>query len=182
MKRGLALIAMLSVSLSIEAAGAGFLPLLLPRPEPRHHAGCGSRRCTDLGNAPLELRMSRSSPGRYSPHDFAKNVYDVHASAAGGGELPATRPDPCDWSVDGHGGSVTVKLPKVYGDRVDGTYRRRRDACAHQHAGGDHVGTGLDDRPCPSPSRSRPADDGGWRRSCTRERRRSSSPRPTSST
>ena len=29
--------------------------------------------------APLQLRISRSSPGRYALHDFAKNVYDVHA-------------------------------------------------------------------------------------------------------
>ena len=36
---------------------------------------------TELGQQPLELRMSRSSPGRYSLHDFAKNVYDVHAFA-----------------------------------------------------------------------------------------------------
>ena len=34
-----------------------------------------------VGAATLELRMSRSSPGRYSLHDFAKNVYDVHAFA-----------------------------------------------------------------------------------------------------
>ena len=33
----------------------------------------------DLTQNTLELRMSRSSPGRYSLHDFAKNVYDVHA-------------------------------------------------------------------------------------------------------
>ena len=35
--------------------------------------------------------MSRSSPGRYSLHDFAKNVYDVHAFAADGRELPTTQ-------------------------------------------------------------------------------------------
>ena len=31
--------------------------------------------------------MSRSSPGRYSLHDFAKNVYDVHAFDGDGHEL-----------------------------------------------------------------------------------------------
>ena len=41
----------------------------------------------DLPADALELRMSRSSPGRYSLHDFAKNVYDVHAFAADGREL-----------------------------------------------------------------------------------------------
>ena len=43
--------------------------------------------------------MSRSSPGRYSLHDFAKNVYDVHAFARDGRELPTTRPDPYGWNV-----------------------------------------------------------------------------------
>ena len=34
--------------------------------------------------------MSRASPGRYAVHEFAKNVYDVHASNGQGLEL--TRP------------------------------------------------------------------------------------------
>ena len=46
--------------------------------------GCRSRRPSPTSTAaPLELRMSRSSPGRYALHDFAKNVYDVHAAGAG---------------------------------------------------------------------------------------------------
>ena len=56
-------------------------------PEPQHHWMQVEASFTDLGAAPLELRMSRSSPGRYSLHDFAKNVYDVHASDADGREL-----------------------------------------------------------------------------------------------
>src|SRR4029453_4171328 len=75
----------------------------------------------DLGSTPLELRMSRSSPGRYSLHDFAKNVYDVHTFAGDGRELTPARPDPYGWTVTGHDGTVTVKY-KIYGDRVDGTY------------------------------------------------------------
>jgi predicted metalloprotease with PDZ domain len=85
---------------------------------------------TELGADTLELRMSRSSPGRYSLHDFAKNVYDVHAFAADGRELPTTRPDPYGWNVAGHGGAVTVKY-KVYGDRVDGTYLAVDETHAH---------------------------------------------------
>jgi len=75
----------------------------------------------DVTAATLELRMSRSSPGRYSLHDFAKNVYDVHAFGRDGREIATTRPDPYGWNVSGHGGSVTVRY-KIYGDRVDGTY------------------------------------------------------------
>ncbi|OFW14164.1 MAG: hypothetical protein A3F69_05655 [Acidobacteria bacterium RIFCSPLOWO2_12_FULL_66_10] len=90
-------------------------------PEPQHHWMQVEASFAQLGPGTLELRMSRSSPGRYSLHDFAKNVYDVHATGADGRELPTARPDPSGWSVSGHGGSVDVKY-KVYGDRVDGTY------------------------------------------------------------
>ena len=91
--------------------------------------------------------MSRASPGRYSLHDFAKNVYDVHAFAADGRELPTTRPDPYGWSVSGHDGSVTVKY-KVYGDRVDGTYLAVDTTHAHINMPAAIMwARGLDDRP-----------------------------------
>jgi predicted metalloprotease with PDZ domain len=48
----------------------------------------------DLPQGPLQLRMSRSSPGRYALHEFAKNVLDVRASDASGRPLAVTRPDP----------------------------------------------------------------------------------------
>jgi hypothetical protein len=37
---------------------------------------------------PLEVRMSRTSPGRYALHEFAKNVYNVRARTSG--TSPAT--------------------------------------------------------------------------------------------
>jgi predicted metalloprotease with PDZ domain len=91
-------------------------------PEPEHHWMQVEARFSEIGEAPLELRMSRSSPGRYAIHDFAKNVYDVRASdPASGNELPIVRSDPHGWRVVGHAGSVVVRY-KVFGDRVDGTY------------------------------------------------------------
>ena len=90
-------------------------------PEPEHHWMQIEATFPDVATPTLELRMSRSSPGRYSLHDFAKNVYDVHAFARDGREIETTRPDPYGWNVRGHGGSVTVRY-KIYGDRVDGTY------------------------------------------------------------
>src|SRR5438067_1274238 len=90
-------------------------------PETEHRWMQVEAAFSELAQSPLELRMSRSSPGRYSLHDFAKNVYDVHAFGRDGRELTATRPDAYGWSVAGHGGAATVKY-KVYGDRIDGTY------------------------------------------------------------
>ena len=90
-------------------------------PEPEHRWMQVEATFPELPAGTLELRMSRSSPGRYSLHDFAKNVYDVRAFASDGRELQATRPDPYGWNVSGHDGSVSVRY-KVYGDRIDGTY------------------------------------------------------------
>ena len=85
---------------------------------------------SDLGARPLELRMSRSSPGRYSLHEFAKNVYDVHAYDPNGAELGTTRPDADGWTVPRHGDRLRVSY-KVFGDRVDGTYLAVDSTHAH---------------------------------------------------
>ena len=117
-------------------------------PEPQHRWMQVEASFTDLAAVPLELRMSRSSPGRYSLHDFAKNVYDVHTFARDGRELQATRPDPYGWNVSGgHGGSVTVKY-KVYGDTIDGTYLAVDTTHAHINMPAAIMWAhGLDDRP-----------------------------------
>ena len=87
--------------------------------------------------------MSRSSPGRYALHEFAKNVLDVRATDAAGRPLPIAHPNPHQWDVTGHSGEVRVSY-RVFGDRVDGTYLAIDSTpCPHQHAGGDHVGAGL---------------------------------------
>jgi predicted metalloprotease with PDZ domain len=69
----------------------------------------------------LQARMSRSSPGRYAAHDFAKNVFDVQAFDGTGKAVTPTRPNPAEWDVAGHDGTVRIAY-RIYGDRVDGTY------------------------------------------------------------
>ena len=76
---------------------------------------------TGLPPRPLELRMSRSSPGRYALHEFGKNVYNVRAVDGGGRELEVTRPNPHQWDVHGHDGTVRVSYT-LFGDHADGTY------------------------------------------------------------
>ena len=116
-------------------------------PEPQHRWMQVEASFPNLEARPLELRMSQSSPGRYSLHDFAKNVYDVHAFAADRRELEMTRPDPYGWSAGGHGGSVTVKY-KVFGDRVDGTYLAIDTTHAHINMPAAFMwARGLEDRP-----------------------------------
>ena len=76
--------------------------------------------------------MSRSSPGRYALHEFAKNVYDVHAFDGAGKALEITRPNPYQWNVTSTDGIVRV-LYKVYGDHVDGTYLGIDETHAHMN-------------------------------------------------
>jgi predicted metalloprotease with PDZ domain len=65
--------------------------------------------------------MSRSSPGRYALHEFAKNVYGVSAVDGRGRPLEITRPDPHSWMVHGHDGTIRLTYT-LYADRADGTY------------------------------------------------------------
>ena len=76
--------------------------------------------------------MSRSSPGRYAVHEFAKNVFDVHAFDGKGKELTSTRPNPYQWNVTGHDGTVRI-VYKVFGNHVDGTYLAVDDSHAHMN-------------------------------------------------
>jgi predicted metalloprotease with PDZ domain len=141
----LAAAAVVGVDVRFEAAAPNHYRLTFP--EPQHRWMQVEATFADLPAAPLELRMSRSSPGRYSLHDFAKNVYDVHASGPDGRELGLTRPDPYGWNVASHGATVTVRY-KVFGDRVDGTYLGIDATHAHINMPAAIMWVrGLDDRP-----------------------------------
>jgi predicted metalloprotease with PDZ domain len=85
---------------------------------------------TDVPAGPLQLRMSRSSPGRYALHEFAKNVFDVRITDAAGQPLTIVRPNPHQWDVTGHAGEVRVQY-RVFGDRIDGTYLAVDSTHAH---------------------------------------------------
>ncbi len=134
------------VPLVIRAAGAP-TRYRFTFPAPEHHWMQVEATFSELGGAPLELRMSRTSPGRYSLHDFAKNVYDVRAYAPDGRELETTRPDPYGWAVPSHADTVTVKY-RVFGDRVDGTYLGVDTSHAHINMPASIMwARGFDDRP-----------------------------------
>ncbi len=90
-------------------------------PNAVHHEAEVKVEFRNVPSGALELRMSRSSPGRYALHEFAKNVYAVKAVDSRGRALPIARPNPHQWDVTGHDGTVVVTYT-LFGDRVDGTY------------------------------------------------------------
>src|SRR5215471_4432547 len=63
-------------------------------PEPEHHWMQVEVTFANLNAQPLDVRMSRSSPGRYAVAEFAKNVFFVEAYNGKSQKLPYTRPDP----------------------------------------------------------------------------------------
>ena len=95
-----------------------------------HHEAEVEIHYTNLEDKVLEIRMSRTSPGRYALHEFAKNVYSASAVDEHGDELNITRPNPHQWNVSGHNGSVTFRYT-LFANRGDGTYSQVDETHAH---------------------------------------------------
>jgi predicted metalloprotease with PDZ domain len=76
---------------------------------------------TGLPLRPLDVHMSRSSPGRYAVAEFAKNVFSIEAFNSKGTKLSYTRPDADTWRINGHDGTVRL-VYKIFGDYANGTF------------------------------------------------------------
>ena len=84
----------------------------------------------NIEKEPLVTRMSRSSPGRYALHEFAKNVYDVSAFDQNGNDLNIQKKDPYQWEVINHKGYVKIDY-KLFANRGDGTYSQIDETHGH---------------------------------------------------
>jgi predicted metalloprotease with PDZ domain len=121
LRLGLVFALLAAVSASAPAQPDDSVRYRLSFPERAHRLLDVEALFANLPEGPLQLRMSRSSPGRYALHEFAKNVLDVRATDGQGRPLSVVRPDPYGWTVTGHAGAVRVEY-RVFGDRIDGTY------------------------------------------------------------
>ncbi|NJW52947.1 M61 family metallopeptidase [Salinimicrobium oceani] len=95
-----------------------------------HHEANVKVKFPDLEQEDLIVRMSRTSPGRYALHEFAKNVYGVKATNSKGEALSVSRPDPYSWRITGHDGTVNLEYT-LFADRADGTYSQIDETHAH---------------------------------------------------
>lgn len=95
-----------------------------------HHEAEVNVSFTEVASGPFAFRMSRTSPGRYALHEFAKNVYNVKATDSQGKSLEITRPDPYQWVVDDHDGTVHVSYT-LFANRGGGTYAQVDETHAH---------------------------------------------------
>ncbi|WP_149274496.1 M61 family metallopeptidase [Pareuzebyella sediminis] len=95
-----------------------------------HHEARINANFPNLKNYTVAFRMSRTSPGRYALHEFAKNVYDVKATNHKGKPLTISRPDPYQWLVSGHDGTINLSYT-LFANRADGTYSQVDETHAH---------------------------------------------------
>lgn len=119
--------------------------LLFPSPEHRWLAV--EAHFPNLPPAPLHVRMSSASPGRYARHEFAKNLIEVTFTGSDGAPVDVERRGPAHWTVLNHGGAVRVHY-RLFGDRVDGTYLAVDSTHAHMNAPATFLwADGLERRP-----------------------------------
>lgn len=91
-------------------------------PNAIHHEAEVEARFDNIpGSTTLELRMARSSPGRYAPAEFAMNVSNVRATDAAGKTLAVSRPNPYQWNVQSGSGTVIVRYT-LYAPNGNGTW------------------------------------------------------------
>ena len=95
-----------------------------------HHEAIVHATFTNLKAGEIEFRMSRTSPGRYALHEFAKNVYAVKVTDSDGKALDVTRPDPYSWKVKAHDGTINVNYT-LFANRGGGTYAQIDETHAH---------------------------------------------------
>ncbi len=116
-------------------------------PAPEHHWAQVEATFAGVPAGPLQIRMSRSSPGRYALHEFAKNVFDVRIRDGKGAALKVSRPNLHQWDTAGHDGTVVISY-RIFGDRVDGTYLAVDATHAHMNMPATLVfARGLEMRP-----------------------------------
>lgn len=99
-------------------------------PNAVHHEAAVRVTFTGVTQPALQVVLSRSSPGRYALHEFAKNVYQFRASDGQGHPLAVARPNPYEWDVSVHNSTVVVEYT-IFGDRADGTYDGIDETHAH---------------------------------------------------
>ncbi|WP_452230374.1 M61 family metallopeptidase [Lacinutrix sp. MEBiC02404] len=95
-----------------------------------HHEAHIQATFTNLQPGDTEVRMSRTSPGRYALHEFMKNAYHVKATDGKGNPLETSRPDPYSWNISGHDGTIKVSYT-LFGNRGGGTYAQIDETHAH---------------------------------------------------
>jgi predicted metalloprotease with PDZ domain len=116
-------------------------------PHAEHHEAEIAMRVSQLPAAPLRVRMSRSSAGRYATHEFGKNVYNVKAFDGAGKELAIKQIEGDVWEIPQHDAIVKITYT-LFANWTDGTYASIDPSHAHLNMPAAMMwAIGLDSRP-----------------------------------
>lgn len=86
-----------------------------------HHEAVVKATFPKVKSKTLRVQMSRSSPGRYAIHEFAKNVYGFKATNGAGETLDIKRDDPYSWIITNTDGTINIEYI-LFANRGGGTY------------------------------------------------------------
>lgn len=126
-----------------------------------HHEANVRVTFRDVGSSPLEVAMSRASPGRYALHEFARHVYGLQARDGSGRSLRIEKRSPSRWALHGHDGTVTVTYT-LFGGLANGTYTGIDRTHAHLNMPATFLfAPALEERPVEV--RFRPPAGSGWK-------------------
>ena len=136
-------------------------------PEAEHHRMQVEVTFPDVPPGTLRVLMSRTSPGRYAIHEFAKNVYDVQIDNGAGAPLSVRAAGPERVGRERSRRRRACSLQGVWRPDRRHISWNRSDPRAHQHSGGADVGARAGRAAGPRHVRRRCAA-GRWRRSSSR--------------
>ena len=120
-------IAFLLVSLSLQAQTNTYT---ISFDNAVHHEAVVQVTFPQVKSKKLRVQMSRSSPGRYAIHEFAKNVYGFKATNGAGETLEIDRNDPYSWEITNTDGTINIEYI-LFANRADGTYSQVDETHAH---------------------------------------------------
>ncbi|MDO3625850.1 M61 family metallopeptidase [Mucilaginibacter sp. BT774] len=99
-------------------------------PNAVHHEAEIVLTIPDAPSGAIRVRMSRSSAGRYATHEFGKNIYNIKASDAGGGDLEIRQLEGDLYEIPTHGDAVKISYT-LFANWTDGTYASVDPSHAH---------------------------------------------------
>lgn len=137
-------IAFLLVSLSIQAQTNTYE---ISFDNAVHHEAVVKATFPNIKSKTLRFEMSRSSPGRYAIHEFAKNVYGFKATNAAGELLEVKRDNPYSWIITNTDGTINIEYI-LFANRGGGTYSQVDATHAHLNMPATFMyAKGLQERP-----------------------------------
>lgn len=133
LKKALFVVFILGLGLSGCGPGSDQQPALhydIRFPNAVHNEAEITLKMTNLLPGQVSVAMSRTSPGRYALHEFAKNIYNVMATDSKGDTLAIERPDLHHWEIESHDGTIKFSYT-LFGAHADGTYSGINEQHAH---------------------------------------------------